>query len=105
MATRAERFRYVAERSKPPRPKSPRPPGPPTRGVSTARRNLSLARGAVYAFEDSQAPALPSRKSTRRSKNRQKAGASLKSRQQLELASPRARHQSAAVRAPSKPRR
>jgi hypothetical protein len=108
MATRAERFRYQAERSGPKRAKKPAQPRRSYQvdtsqpgvsatqrrhgGASTALRNLGLGRKATYASEDSRAPNAPSRKSTRRAKNRIKAGAPLKSRQQLEIASPRARH-------------
>lgn len=119
MATKAERFRYQAERgsARPPQPKrtrrrqamvdtslphtseSDRRAG----GLSTGRRNLSRGKKAVFAFEDSKAPSAPSRKSTRKSKNRQKAATTKKSAQLLEVATPRRRH-SAAVDGRGRPR-
>ena len=89
MATKAELFRYQAERSGPKRPKAPpkRPRNSPVDtalpGVSasdrkvgprsTATRNASsrAARSAPYRLEDSRT-GRPSRKSTRRSANRLK---------------------------------
>lgn len=89
MATKAELFRYQAERSGPKRPKKPakRPRNSPVDtalpGVSasarkagagsTAARNVSgrAARSAPYRLEDSRS-GRPSRKSTRRSANRLK---------------------------------
>jgi hypothetical protein len=77
MATRAERWRYTMERSGPKRAKKvPDLPQP------------SLGRNATYALETPVSVAPPSRKSTRRSKHRQKAASSLKGRAQLEAASP-----------------
>jgi len=81
MTTRAERWRYNMERSGPDLPKKVPPVPAP-----------SLGRKATYALETSETPGTPSRKSTRKSKHRQKAGASLKGRAQLEAASPRSRH-------------
>jgi hypothetical protein len=81
MATKAERFRYAEERSGEPRP--------PTR---PRRRAPSRGRKATFAFEVS-APGAASRKSTRKGKNRQKAGTALKSRQTLETTAPRSQHE------------
>jgi hypothetical protein len=108
MATRAERFRASQERSGPKHPKKPArsarsqqvdvlagvSPGDRPRGPnSTAARNLSLGKKAVYALEDSAAPKLPSRKSTRRSRGRQKAATQKKATVELALNSPRRRRQ------------
>jgi len=97
MATKAQLFRYRAERSGPKRPKQPprprrdRPVDTALPGVSatdrkvgagsTAQRNRSAAaaKNAAYVLEDSVTH--PSRKSTRRSRNRQKSDHSLKRRQ------------------------
>jgi hypothetical protein len=61
-------------------------------GPSTAARNRSLGKKAIYALEDTQAPAKPSRKSTRRGKNRVKAATPLTSRQKLKVTSPTQQH-------------
>jgi hypothetical protein len=82
MATRAERFRAEAQRSGPKRPKTPQ------RGSS----HKALARNATYALETTAAPGTPSRKSTRRSKHRQKAATTLTSRVELQVSSPARRH-------------
>jgi hypothetical protein len=108
MATRAERFKAAQERSGPKRPKKPVPAPRSYKvdtslphvsasdrrhgGKSTGERNLSLGKKAIYALEDSRAPKPPSRKTTRRSKNRQKAATTRKGRQQLEATSPGRRH-------------
>jgi hypothetical protein len=112
MATRAERFRASQERSGPKRP--PKPPAKPRsykadtsrpavsaadrrHGGKSAARNVSLAAGkktkAAFELEDSVAPKRPSRKSTRKSKNRQKAGTQLKARAQRAVSSPQRRHE------------
>jgi hypothetical protein len=108
MATRAERFRAKQERSGPKRPK--KPATPPRSydvdtslprvsasdrrhgGTSTAARNRSLGHKATYALDDAVAPKLPPRKSTRRSKHRQKAGTQQKAREELVVSSPSQRH-------------
>jgi hypothetical protein len=82
MATRAERFRYEQERSGPKRPPKPKAPRR-DEGVDTARAGVSATdrkatkheslhagKKAVFALEDSAG--RPSRKSTRKSSNRQK---------------------------------
>jgi hypothetical protein len=108
MATRAERFRASEERSGPKRP--PKPPAKPRsykadtskpavsaadrrHGGKSAARNRSLGKKAAFELEDSAAPKRPSRKSTRKSKNRQKAGTQLKARVELAVSSPERRHQ------------
>jgi hypothetical protein len=71
MATRAEWFRYNAERSGPKKPKQPKKaaPGPKAHNLSTTDRK------ALYAYEDFAPGARPSRKSSRKSSNRQKTDA------------------------------
>jgi len=105
MPTKSQVFRYNAERSAPKKkaksPKRPRPkpavdtalPGVSATdrragGDSTAARNLSksAARKASYALEDSTL--RPSRKSTRRSHNRQKTDSALRQRQTERAAAP-----------------
>lgn len=97
MATKAELFRYEAQRSGPKLPKSPRRPrrdhpvDTAQPGVSATDRKAgsgssggrnrlqAAARKAPYVLEDSRT--RPSRRSTRRSKNRQKPDSNLKRRQ------------------------
>jgi hypothetical protein len=117
MATRAERFRATEERSAPKRPKRPvsrapsyevdtapprargadraRAPAVPGRrpaGKPTAAGTRSLAKKAAYQLEETRAPKAPSRKSTRKSKNRQKAGTQQKARAERAVSSPARRH-------------
>jgi hypothetical protein len=112
MATRAERFRSTTARQgqegagsggakkngsrKPSPAKRAKQLGSPAErrygGPSTALRNLSLGKKAVYALEDSEAPQRPSRKSSRGGKNRSKAATPLTSRQTLRVTSPANRH-------------
>ena len=62
-------------------------------GLSTAARNVSLGKKAVYALEDTVGDHRPSRKSSRAGgKNRVKAATPLTSRQQLKVNSPSRRH-------------
>ncbi len=70
--TKAELFRYLAERSGPKRAAAPRVAAPVPAAVPPHRHNESdrAARKAQYALEDSTG--RPSRKSTRKSSNRQK---------------------------------
>lgn len=107
MATKAQRFRYQAEREKPGKPKQPKRPRRDTvvdtalPGVSATdrkaggklpgERNLSqaAARKASYALEETST--RPSRKSTRKSANRQKADSQLERQQTRALRSPKAR--------------
>ena len=114
MATKAERFRYLAERSGPPQPKHPKPrrdlvvdtskPGVSATdrkagGNSTAGRNRSqkaLNKSAV-TLEDS-ATGRPSRKSSRRSATHSKSASSLSRRQTRRIRSPKARATRAGAR-------
>ncbi len=78
MATKAELFRYSAERAGPKKPVKARKPTlaaalaakPPTEPHNASTRS---ARKALFALEDSAG--RPSRKSTRKSSNRQKTDA------------------------------
>jgi hypothetical protein len=85
MATRAERFRAEMERSGTKRTKQVRKP-------KVGAGKVSLGRSAAYALEPMATPGVPSRKSTRRSKNRQKAATTLTSREELKVSSPSRRH-------------
>ncbi len=71
MATRAEWFRYNAERSGPKKAKAePKArPGPKAHNLSGKDRK------ALYAYEDFAPGARPSRKSSRKASNRQKTDA------------------------------
>ena len=107
VATKTQLFRYSAERSGPKRPKQPprrrrdlpvdtAKPGVSATdrragGNSTAGRNRSksAAKKASYALEDSGE--RPSRKSTRRARNRQKPDNNLKRRQTRKATSAAAR--------------
>jgi hypothetical protein len=82
MATKAERFRSEVERTgatKKPKKKA-------------VQHRPSLGRKATVAFEEVPGGATSSRKSTRRSKNRQKAATALTGRTLLVKSSPKARH-------------
>ena len=70
MATRSEWFRYLAERSGPKKTKQPQPR---REGEGTKPHNVSAraAKNALYALETAAA-GRPSRKSSRKSANRQK---------------------------------
>jgi hypothetical protein len=87
MATKAERFRYDTERTGTSATKKPKKKN----GVKT-KHAPSLARKAVFAFEETPGGVPSSRKSTRRSKHRQKGATSLTGRTLLEKNSPKSRH-------------
>lgn len=115
MATKAERHRWEQERAKPDKPKQAKrkrrdtPVDTAKPGVSatdrkagaggTAARNVSkhAAKKATYALEDS-ATGRPSRKSSRRAKNRAKPNSNLTRQRQREARSPEARASQAAAR-------
>ena len=84
MATKAERFRYEAQRSSAPAKK--------TKKKNGSAHEPSRGRKAVFALETTEAAVPPSRKSTRKGKNRQKAATPLTSRNLLTKSSPKARH-------------
>jgi len=106
MATRAERFRAEAERSGPKQSKQPqrkRTVRPPiVDGVSGRQLDPSIAapahhkgaagRKAMYALEPTPGNSRPSRKSSRRSGQRQKAAVALTARMALQVSSPERRH-------------
>jgi hypothetical protein len=119
MATRAERFKSTTARHAQENQKAGKPSGkgqgkgggkrtpsqakrlaqasPPEDrrygGTSTAARNRSLGKKAIYSLEDSATPSRPSRKSTRAGgKNRVKAATPLTSRQKLKMTSPTQQH-------------
>jgi hypothetical protein len=87
MATKAERFRYEAQRSGAPA-KKPKP----GKTDSAAPHGSARARKAVFAFEETPSSIPPSRKSTRKSKHRQKGATSLTGRTLLSKNTPKTRH-------------
>lgn len=103
MATKAERFKADEQRKR----QEPKAPAKKGRGSpmlaksepeSTGARNVSkhASRKAAYDLEDTRASsARPSRKSTRKSGNRQKHATQLKARQTMRTRSPRARAEKA----------
>lgn len=100
MATRAERFRYEQERSKPPRPKLVRKVRlnvgtKLARGAATGTMHEHTgAKGASKAtvvIEESLS-GRSSRKSTRASANKQKSGAVLEHARQMRSATAASRH-------------
>jgi hypothetical protein len=106
MATRAERYRYLQERSGPKQPKQPprqrrddpvdtAQPGVSAtdrkaRGNATGTRNRSksAARKAPYQLEPMAGPGRPPRKSTRRSVNKIKPGGPLWNKKMRETTAP-----------------
>lgn len=88
MATKAERYRSASERSGPKR--APRPKKQTSRH-EPHNEAARVAAHAGYQLEAGGAPGRPSRKSTRKAANRQKAGASLKRRQADRIGSPEGR--------------
>jgi hypothetical protein len=101
MATRAERFRAASERSHGKRPKAQQDTSRPrvkagediaaAQGARSSGASVSHGRKAAYAYEDTKAPTPPSRKSSRRSGNRQKAAIGLKAKQMLSVIGPQRR--------------
>jgi hypothetical protein len=96
MATKAEWFRYLSERSGPKRTKkAKRKAGP----AEPKPHNLSVRdRKALYALEDVAPGARPSRKSTRKSSNRQKTDSAIRLKRRNTEVAPRSR----AARAPGR---
>ena len=102
MATKAERFRYEAERSGPKKPKAPprarrnSPVDTALPGVSasdrrgTRKESSAAGRKAIYAFEVSET-ARPSRKSTRKAKNRQRTDAQMRVKRRTAAVRPEVR--------------
>jgi hypothetical protein len=87
MATKAERFRHDVERSGAPRPKTA------AKKARAAVRRPSKGRKAVFEFEEVKPHERSSRKSTRRSKNHQKAATPLKAKKTLVQTAPHSRHE------------
>jgi hypothetical protein len=114
MATKAERARYAAERSKPGKVKQPPPPrrdvGVDTAkpGVSASDRKVGLESSARRNLKKNGAPRAsvvledslgqPTRKSTRRAANRAKPSSNLTRRQIRRSTSPKSRAQKAEAR-------
>ncbi|HVP66629.1 MAG TPA: hypothetical protein VMT17_05145 [Anaeromyxobacteraceae bacterium] len=71
MATKAEWFRYHAERSGPKKPKQEKKSRPEPKPHNLAKKD----KKALYAFEDHAPGTRPSRKSSRKASNRQKTDA------------------------------
>jgi len=100
MATKAERFRSEAQRSGAPTKQKTKKATNKRRGAE--EHGPSRGRKAVFAFETTPPAVPPSRKSTRRSKNRQKGATSLTGRTLLSKSTPQTRHDigSPTLRAP-----
>jgi hypothetical protein len=94
MATKAERFRYDVERSTAAHPNKPKKKKTGTARPKTgaAKAQAGKGRKAVVALEQTPPSVPPSRKSTRKSKHRQKAATALTSRTALVQAAPHTRH-------------
>jgi hypothetical protein len=95
MSTKAERFRYQAERSGPKRPKAPpRPKRKVATETTSAGGEVALPRNAskhagrkaAYALETSATK--PSRKSTRRAANRIKTDSQMRVKSRLAEGNP-----------------
>ena len=101
MATKADLFRWQAERSGPKRPKKPRrqrrdvPVNTAQPGVSASDRRATLPhkeskradrRKATYVLEDSEAG--PSRRSSRKSSNRQRTDVKMIEKRRVSLSRP-----------------
>jgi len=95
MATKAQWFRYQAERSGPKRTKTPVKPVPRVEGetgTAPARnRSKHAGRKALYALEVTLPGAKPSRKSTRASANRQQNDAQARLRRAVSEGRPDSR--------------
>jgi hypothetical protein len=88
MATKAERYRSAAERSGPKRAARPKI-AKPARGTHNQAARVSGHAG--FQLEEEKIAGHPSRKSTRKAANRQKAGVTLGLRQTTRLGSPKGR--------------
>ena len=87
MATRAEQFRYDAERAGPKRTAQPRRAKRPRAG-ETRVESGHAARKASYQLEDSAG--RPSRKSSRKAANRQKTDVQFRLKRQVAETRPHA---------------
>jgi hypothetical protein len=88
MATKAERYRYEAQRSGSAKKKTTKG----TKKNAAAAQGAARPRKATTAFEETPPSVPASRKSTRRSLHRQKGATPLTSRNLLLKSSPRSRH-------------
>jgi hypothetical protein len=95
MSTKAERFRYQAERSGPKRPKAaPRPKRKVTTATTSAGveaalpRNTSKHAGRKAAYKLETSATKPSRKSTRRAANRIKTDSQMRVKSRLAEGNP-----------------
>jgi hypothetical protein len=96
MATKAERFKADEQRKG--QEPATRAKKPRVVAAATGARNASkhASRKAAYDLEETRASSTrPSRKSTRKSGNRQKHATQLKARQTMRTRSPRARAEKA----------
>jgi len=95
MATKAQWFRYRAERSGPKRTRSPVKPVPRVGGATgtevARNRSKHAARKALYALEVTLPGARPSRKSTRGAANRQQNDAQARLRRAVSECRPESR--------------
>ena len=87
MATKAERFRYEAQRSGAPAKKTK-----PAKKKGATPRGSARAPKAVFALEETPKSMPASRKSTRKSKHRQKSATALTAKTLLSKNSPQTRH-------------
>jgi hypothetical protein len=91
MATKAERFRYAAERSGAKKPKSePRPRGRSDGTDAPHNQSVRAGKKAAYALETA-AGGHPSRKSSRKAANRQKTDVQFRMKRAVEEVRPEAR--------------
>ncbi len=95
MATKAQWFRYLAERSGPKRAPTPAKPlprvEPEAAGAPARNRSKRAARKALYALEPTAPGTKPSRKSTRTAANRQKNDAHARLRRAVSEGRPESR--------------
>lgn len=84
MTTKAEEFRYWKERSGPKKPKAARPPA-----RADTRESIHAGRKAAYVLEDSAGK--PSRRSTRKSSNRQKTDSQTRAKRRTSEVRPETR--------------
>ena len=92
--TKAELFRYLAERSGLKRSATPSRAAPPEAGAHRHNESQRAARNAQYALEDSAG--RPSRKSTRGSSNRQKNDVQFRMKRQTREVQPSGRQRPSA---------
>lgn len=92
MATKAERFRYKAQRSGPKKAKSTRHKHERGDGTGPSLQHNESARAAKHASYALEGPsARPSRKSTRKSANRQKTDSQSRMKRQVAEVRPESR--------------